>query len=63
MATRPESPIVEENVGIATWRLDTPDPNGDPLELMIKCEEEDLRSQKEPGSTYHEYLETHRNTH
>jgi hypothetical protein len=52
----------EENVGFAYWKLETPDPNGDPLALMIQCEEEDEASHKEAGSSYHEYIDLYRNT-
>lgn len=55
--------IEEENVGLAFWKLEQYDPNGDPLELLIECEAEDIRSHKERWSTYHEFIETHRNSH
>lgn len=54
---------IEENVGDASWRLDTEAPNGDPLTLMIECEELDQEMNYERGTAYKEFLEVERSTH
>jgi hypothetical protein len=55
--------FIEENVGDAFWRLDTEAPNGDPLILMIECEELDQEMNRERGTSFKEFLKTERNTH
>lgn len=54
---------VEENVGDRQWMLETEDPHGDPLTLLVECEDEDLHSNKIRGTSFTEFLERERTTH
>lgn len=56
-----EVPIDKDS---AFWYYNAPaDIDGDPLELMIRCEQEDEEGHKPKGTSYREFINLYRLTH